>query len=67
MKKKLLTILVEAKGSIVSFSNLEYYIWPDAPVSNSALRTLIYRLRSKLEYKLVETIPSIGCKLTPYF
>lgn len=66
-EKKLLNILIEARGGIISFSNLEYTIWPDAPVSNSALRTLIYRLRSKLEYKLIETIPSIGCKLSPIF
>lgn len=66
-EKYLLTILVEAKGSIVSFMEIEYLIWPDGTVSNSALRTLIYRLRSKLEYKLIETIPSIGCKLTPNF
>lgn len=63
-ERKLMTILVEAKGATVSFSNLEYLIWPDSPVSNSALRTLTYRLRIKLEYKLIDTIPSVGCKLT---
>lgn len=63
----LLKILVEANGSIVPFSELEYHIWPDDPISNSTLRTLIYRLRTKLEYKLIETIPSFGCKLTPHF
>ncbi len=66
-EKRLLTILVEAKGAIVSFRELEYLIWPDAPVSDSALRTLIYRLRVKLEYKIIESIPSLGCKLTPIF
>jgi DNA-binding response OmpR family regulator len=64
-EKELLHILISAKGNIVSFSTLENFIWPGAPVSNSTLRTLIYRLRSKLEYKLITTIPSIGCKLTP--
>jgi len=63
-EKKLLTLLVEANGNIVSFSEIEYLLWPDAPVSNSTLRTLIYRLRSKLEYKIIETISSIGCKVT---
>ncbi|WP_072682701.1 response regulator [Arcobacter sp. LA11] len=66
-EKRLLTILVEAKGAIVSFRELEYYIWPDVAVTNSALRTLLYRLRGKLEYKIIETIPSMGCKLTPNF
>ncbi|MDD2896529.1 MAG: response regulator [Aliarcobacter sp.] len=62
-EKKLLTILVEAKGHIVSFRELEYMLWPDAPISDSTLRTLIYRLRTKLEYKIIETISSIGCKI----
>ncbi|WP_417326397.1 response regulator [Halarcobacter sp.] len=63
-ERALLSILVEAKGSIVSFNSLEYLLWPDYPVSKGALRTLIYRLRTKLEYKLIETIPSLGCKIT---
>ena len=66
-EKKLLTLLVEAKGSLISFKEIEYYIWPDIAVSSGALRTLIYRLRAKLEYKIIETVPSLGCKLTPLF
>ena len=62
-EKKLLTILVEAKGQIVSFRELEYMLWPDAPICDSTLRTLIYRLRTKLEYKIIETISSVGCKI----
>ncbi|MCK5111151.1 MAG: response regulator [Arcobacteraceae bacterium] len=61
----LLTVLVEARGAIVPFSVLEYAIWSAEPVSNSALRTLIYRLRARLNYKLIETTISFGCKLTP--
>ena len=60
-----LKILIEANGHIVSLEDLEYIIWPDDPVSDSTLRTLIYRIRTKLDYKLIETLPSIGCKLTP--
>lgn len=66
-EKKLLTLLVDSKGSIVSMREIEHYIWPEAAVSNSTIRTLLYRLRAKVEYKLIETIPSIGCKLTPNF
>jgi len=66
-EKELIAILVEAKGAIVTFTQIEHILWPDKPVSNSALRTLVYRLRSKLDYKLIETIPSFGCKLTPNF
>ncbi|WP_263833911.1 response regulator [Sulfurospirillum oryzae] len=61
----LLRILIEAKGKPISFQELEYFLWPDTPISKGALRTLIYRTRAKLEYKFIETIPSVGCKLTP--
>ena len=63
-EKKLLTILVEAKGHIVSFRYIEYLLWPDTIVCESNLRTLIYRLRAKLNYKIIKTIASIGCKIS---
>ena len=63
----LLKLLITARGSIVSFEDIENYIWANEPVSNSTLRTLIYRIRSKLEYKIIETVPSFGCRLTPLF
>lgn len=59
----LLKILIEARGKIVPFEELESFIWPAHSVSKSTLRTLIYRLRSKLEYKLIETISVVGCKI----
>ena len=59
----LLYILYKNKGKVVPFENIEHHLWEDYTVSNSTLRTLIYRLRSKLEYKLIETIPLTGCKL----
>ncbi len=66
-ENQLLRILIDTKGGLVSFEDIEHAIWPDAPISDSTLRTLIYRLRTKLEYKLVETIPTFGCKLTNTF
>ncbi|MDY3200565.1 MAG: response regulator [Arcobacter sp.] len=63
-EKQLLTLLVEAKGQIVSFKYIEYFLWPDAPICDSTLRTLIYRLRTKLNYKIIETISSIGCRIS---
>jgi len=62
-ESELLDILYKNKGKTVAFETIEYHIWEDSTVSNSTLRTLIYRLRSKLEYKLIETIPLSGCKL----
>ena len=64
-ERMLLKILIEAKGSIVPFKYLESLIWSDNFISDSTLRTLLYRLRAKVEYRLIETIPTIGCRLTP--
>jgi len=62
-EKQLLKILILARGNVVSFEQLEYDIWPDNPISNSTLRTLLYRIKTKLEHKLIENIHSCGCKL----
>ena len=62
-ERLLLEILIRAKGTLVPFSTIEHYIWGNNTVSDSTLRTLLYRLRSKFEHKLIETIPTIGCKL----
>lgn len=59
----LLTLLIKNRGSIVPFSKIDFEIWPEQSVSDSALRTLIYRLRTKLNYKFIETIPYKGCKI----
>ena len=59
----LLRILIDAKGELVTFKELENQLWPSMDVAPSTLRTLIYRLRSKLEHKLIETEAMIGCKL----
>jgi len=60
---KLLKILIEAKGSVVSFSVIEDILWNGELANNSTLRTIIYRLRGKLEYKLIKTVFNQGIKL----
>lgn len=59
----LLNLLIASNNTIVSFSDIEYNVWPDKIVADSTLRSLIFRLRSKLNHKLIETIPSFGCRL----
>jgi len=58
-----LEVLLNAKGEIVPFSVIEHYIWVDKSISDSTLRTLIYRLRSKFNHKLIDTVTSLGCKI----
>ncbi|WP_419678257.1 response regulator [Aliarcobacter lanthieri] len=62
-ERKLLKILLDAKGNIVEFKELEELIWGNNNISNSTLRTLVYRLRVKLNYKFIETIPNAGCRI----
>ena len=59
----LLRILLEAENKVISFQELEERIWPNSEISDSTLRTLVYRLRSKLEHRLIETIQKVGCRL----
>lgn len=62
-EKKFLRLLIAANGQIVPFRTIEEYIWQNTNMSSSAFRTLVYRLRSKLNFKLIETVPSFGYKL----
>lgn len=60
---KLLNILVEANQESVSFETIIDEIYKDAVVSNDTVRTLVYRLRRKLNYKLISSVPFFGFKL----
>jgi len=59
----LLHTLILAKGETVSYKILEELIWEGAIISESSFRTLLYRLNLKLNYKLIESLPTYGCKL----
>ena len=58
-----LSILISAKGNVVSFSDIEREVWPDKVVANSTFRSLVHRFRGKIDYKFIHTLPGIGCKL----
>ena len=58
----LFKLLLEAKGNVVSFQDIEYNLW-DTTVSEATLRVLLFRLRSKLDYELIESVASFGCRL----
>ncbi len=60
----LLKLLIDERGNIVSYETIESEVWSEKVVSNSALRTLIYRLRGKLNYKFIESEYDYGIKLT---
>jgi DNA-binding response OmpR family regulator len=62
-ERKLISLLVDARGTIVPFERIEYEIWPDKAVSESTRRTLIYRLNSKLDHQIIQTLSGVGCKI----
>ena len=62
-ERGLLKMLILAQGKIVKFEKIEKELWNGETVNNTSLRTLIYRLRSKLEHKLIETEFNRGIRL----
>jgi len=63
-EKLLLSLLVGMKNNIVDIYELENYIWPDKQSNENTRRALVGRLRSKLKYKFLETIHSVGYKIS---
>ncbi len=57
---QLLILLISAQGTTVSYYTIEQEIWGSKPVSSSTVRTLIYRLRGKLNQNLIQSEANIG-------
>ncbi len=62
-EKLLLERLLTEKGDFVYASVLEDSIWGDKIVPESSLRTLILRLRKKLNPKIIVTVAGVGYKV----
>lgn len=62
-EKALLTLLLGARGHIVSLQNIESHVWSDKVVADSTVRSLIHRLRCKTDPKLIKNHLGIGCQL----
>jgi len=60
MEIKLIKVILSFEDEIVLFEDIEYYLWKNKPIKNSALRTIVYRLRKKLPAELIQTVPSLG-------
>lgn len=57
---QLLSLLIRSKNRIVSLYEMENAIWPDKLPNENTRRSLISRLRAKLDNRFIETIPSVG-------
>lgn len=63
LETQLLALLASARGGIVPTGTIEHELWPEAPAAESTLRTLIYRLKKKLDGHCIQTIPGVGVRL----
>jgi len=62
-EKQLLALLLTSKNALVSIYEVENAIWPNKSSNENTRRALVARLRSKLKYKFLETIHSIGYRI----
>ena len=60
---QLLELLVLHKNNIVDFYTIENSIWPEKDAHTNTIRTLVRRVREKLNYKFIETLSSRGYRL----
>lgn len=58
----LFKLLLDARENVVTFTQIEHELW-ESPPSESSLRTLIYRLRGKLEHNFIKNELNHGIKL----
>lgn len=63
-ERQLLSLLIESANTIVTFYDIENTIWPEKSSNINTIRALISHLRSKLNYKFIETISGIGYRIT---
>ena len=61
---QLLRLLIENENAIVSIYEVELSLWPDKTPNDSTRRSLVNRLRAKLDNHFLETIHAEGYRLT---
>lgn len=62
-ERQLLKLFIDSANNIVSLYDIENEIWPEKDFNVNTTRALISRLRAKLKYKIIETIPSMGYRI----
>jgi DNA-binding response OmpR family regulator len=62
-EKKLLKLFVSNKNRVIEKDELIYHIWPHVDVSESALKNLLNRLRTKIGFELIISVKGSGWKL----
>jgi DNA-binding response OmpR family regulator len=62
-EKNLLNLLVQENGQNVSFKSIENEVWEARSVSNDSIRNMVSRLRNKMDYRFIQSVPYFGFKL----
>ncbi len=65
-EKEFLLLLYKNKNQVLSYEQIEDYIWKDKSMSMSALKTFIKELRQKLPIEFIQNIPQTGYKLESF-
>jgi DNA-binding response OmpR family regulator len=61
---ELLSLLIEHRYSVLEKSEIEYLLWEGEMISESSVKTLIKKLRSKIGEESIMTIKNFGYKIT---
>ena len=61
--KDFLLLLYKNKEQVITYEQIEEYIWKDRTMSMSALKTFIKELRQKLPFEFIQNVPQMGYKL----
>ncbi len=62
-EKRLLELLVRARGLLVSFEEIEEYVWEEGEVPRENIRSMIRQLRLKIPASSIQTHKGIGYRL----
>lgn len=61
---ELLSLLIKNRHSVLSKTQIEYLLWDGEVISESSVKTLIKKLRSKIGEESVTTVKNLGYKIS---
>jgi len=64
---KFLTLLVDQKTRIVSYKEIENYVWAGEYMSEDALKSLVRKLRKKISKQSIQNYSKLGYKINLYY
>ncbi len=60
---KLLRLLIDYHPHLLSHYDIELALWPDTPPNDSTRRSLVRRLRAKLDNRFIVSVPGEGYRI----